>query len=1203
MESEEITKMVDGVYKNILEKFNPGARQLISTGKGYLKALHGAASASRLFNEALAKLAMNAQQSGTNDIGAALMNVVSVYKEIQEQQMNILKAFYVDLLVPLETNLEKDTKVVQHEQKKFLQQHKVRMESYQKAVSTMKKQRKKKASAENTEKELRNLQILEDQKKKLDTFCEQSYKNAMTQERRRYGFVLERQCSIAKHWMAYHSTGKMVIDNNLENWQEIAASREVIPAAALYEMGGGGGGVGSYSNASSGKRMERLKDGEDMHAVGNSSSSQLKKSRSVDAPYGDMRTLHESHVSYTQNSLPRAKSDYNLTTVTNSNDHTDHGQWDQRPVVKALYAYMPSGENQLPFDEGDRIALVGSKAKGWQFGENLRTQMFGWFPIAYTNAEGGGVGEREKYRVNERHTERSSDRYENVHYERNGGMRNYQDHYMPEVHMDPAMESDSTYRRRNNSAEESSPTRMFGDTFRNQKKYRASASGANPRPGPPPTLPAPVPSNSQNQSQSASRILNTSQSFCGAPNGVPSVMERRKQHKLQNGPQAAHSTSMSAGSGGSQLKPAAAAKTSLHSSNDSGFANEPPPQPEIDYSDEEQTSRVPIRRRADTNSHISRDVTSWTLNRNFRNSVDSQIDDKALNGLSRRNTKMRYDLIASDDEILQASSSGIKRTKSFWKFGGRGEDILAGMSLWQHRDLVAAPNLEDLRTDSPPHKENGHVEHDDEPENGVERERERDRARSNIDKNGTLTKSHSNNSTSSAEKRRNDSVTSMEVYDDDENIYGMSPAVKRENIILANRNSIQSNATTMRADYTPKSRMKIMKTIEIDIENPIESERLSTIKRGQKEYQKEYRETAGMLPQVNINSARASENKNKSGTTTGMQSSRRDTMSNSHKKHQTNNVDANVGKHASLQQMKSSGSGGQPQTRGKQQDFPHSTEDEDADSDDNGTLKMSDVNNFFDDISHENTTGGMIMKTVKRKDILKQYYTSEDESDDVEIKSTSSDPYDCIVINDHLVRKDEKHRRQLHNSYQEHQMEFQTFRATTTSAAMQQQGGNKKNKLNGGEQRNGSGGGGGGGGAGGVAGGGKSKKQQELHEQERERDRERERERDRYSMNNSSTLTRNSNVNANSVMNTPTATILPRTRLMKSSNMTSMTLERASKSNKSRENGHASAGGGGGGSDKERHHYGKTYGPWYDFWDQQDQNTLVSRKSMNNGKI
>lgn len=63
-----------------------------------------------------------------------------------------LKAFYVDLLVPLETNLEKDTKVVQFEQKKFLQQHKIRADSYSKATATMKKHRKKK---NNTEKELK----------------------------------------------------------------------------------------------------------------------------------------------------------------------------------------------------------------------------------------------------------------------------------------------------------------------------------------------------------------------------------------------------------------------------------------------------------------------------------------------------------------------------------------------------------------------------------------------------------------------------------------------------------------------------------------------------------------------------------------------------------------------------------------------------------------------------------------------------------------------------------------------------------------------------------------------------------------------------------------------------------------------------------------------------------------------------------------
>ncbi|XP_036670850.3 BAR/IMD domain-containing adapter protein 2 isoform X2 [Drosophila suzukii] len=608
MEAEEVTKLVDGVYRNILDRFNPGARQLIAAGKSYLKALHGAATASRLFNEALAKIAMNAQQSGTGDIGSALMSVVNVNKEIQEQQMNILKAFYVDLLVPLETNLEKDTKVVQHEQKKFLQQHKVRMESYQKAVSTMKKQRKKKATPENTEKELRSLQLLEDQKKKLDVFCDQSYKNAMTQERRRYGFVLERQCSIAKHWMAYHTTGKTVIDNNFENWQEIAASREIIPPAA-YESGYSSSN-GHNNNSGNMRRLERIKDGEDDHLQ--SHGAQLKKSRSIDAPYGDMRTLHErenisgmgvtgaSH--YAQNSLPRAKSDFNLALVgtgqSSGNKHKiieeklatlgDDQRGDQRPLVKALYAYMPSGENQLSFEEGDRIALVGGKAKGWQFGENLRTQHFGWFPVAYTNAE---VAEA---------TTSGGRRYENMlmGYERNGGgsgsgsggggLRSYQQQQQQdyEAQLELMENHEATYRRRrNHSAEESSPTRMFGDTIKQQKKYRPS-SGANPRPGPPPTLPAPVPNGQQSQS---SRMLNSSQSFCASNGGVTAAVERRKQ-KLLNGVQ----SSKNHPSG----KSGVAAKTSLHSSNDSGFANEPPPQPEVDYSDEEPaTQRVPIRRR------------------------------------------------------------------------------------------------------------------------------------------------------------------------------------------------------------------------------------------------------------------------------------------------------------------------------------------------------------------------------------------------------------------------------------------------------------------------------------------------------------------------------------------------------------------------------------------------------------------------------
>ncbi|XP_055908041.1 uncharacterized protein LOC129942922 isoform X1 [Eupeodes corollae] len=1038
MEAEEITKLVDGVYKNILEKFNPGARQLITAGKAYLKALHGAASASRMFNEALAKIAMNAQQSGTGDIGSALMNVVTVYKEIQDQQMNILKAFYVDLLVPLETNLEKDTKVVQHEQKKFMQQHKVRTESYQKAISTMKKQRKKKNSPENTEKEIKSLQLLDDQKKKLDNFCEQSYKSAMTQERRRYGFVLERQCSISKHWMAFYAHGKSVIENNLDNWQEVASSREVIPT--VYD-----------SNFL--RRMEKLKEDES-----HSGSSMLKKARSVDAPYGDMRTLNDHN--YSQNSLPRAKSDFNLTA---SASNISNENWDQRPVVKALYAYMPSGENQLPFAEGDRVALVGTKAKGWQFGENLRTQMFGWFPIAYTNAE-------QNEKKPDRDRERDSS-YENVQFDRNG-MRGYQEYLSNQA--DAAAESDSTYRKRNNSADESSPTRMFGDTimYRNQKKYRG-VTGGNPKPGPPPTLPAPVPSGSN-----SSRMLNSSQSFC-LPNGPP-LIERRK-HKNQNGPPPTQPMTH----GHQKHLREGTAKTSLHSSNDSGFANEPPPQPEVDYSDEEHSNRVPIRRRNDASYKSSREVNSWTLSRNFKSSTDNE---QKVSTILRRPIKQSTsfeNIIASDDEILNGGG-GIKRTKSFWRFG-KSDEVLAGMSLWRHRDLVQLPE----------------PEADDKTMERLQPKSEKS-PRSSV----LLGKNSSRQSISSNEtKQRKESSSTVENFEE-ENIYGVTPM--HEDTIQRKYNAHQS----FQEKHMPKSRMKIMKTIEIDIENPSDAERMNSLKHGQNN---DYRENA----QQSVSSRTHQKQKVQSGTN----------LSNGKSSKKANNKQASNGKQLMQQKMIS-----KPREQPSSED---SEDNDDDDDDDNGTLKMSDVNNFFDDIAAQET--GMVMKTVKRQDILKQYYTSEDEESDVDIKSTSSDPYDCIVINDHLVRKDDKNRRHV-NSYQK-QMEFQTFRSIPKKSS-----------------------------------GNNSSKPSTLNNSSAKNDEHHKRNSESYMVDSKSMG--------------QTATILPRTRLVKSSNLTlekNLKKTKENNANLNAENGKS---------------FSKTYGPWYDFWDHQDQqsedHSLHSSKVIKN---
>ncbi|XP_063618337.1 uncharacterized protein LOC134791278 isoform X1 [Cydia splendana] len=667
METEELTKLVDGIYKNILDKFNPGARQMITAGKAYLKALHGAAAASRLYVDAVGKLGRQAQQGtwgGCADIGTALMKVVEVYREIQDQQMNILKAFYVDLLVPLETNLEKDTKVVQSEQKRFLQQHKLRSESYSKAAATIKKQRKKKTNVTKVgsamDKEMKNMQILEEEKTKLDAFCEQSLKNAMTQERRRYGFVLERQCSLAKHWLAYHSSGAAAYNTGLDEWLEVSRTREYLPpnVEAMF--------VSRMRQVSFWADEEvyaspRAGDDDDRASVG----SALRKTRSVDASCLDVRSIGD--LGSPAQGLSRAKSDFNLQASL----HTGEQDVDSRPatrpsslapppcttreppLARALYAYAAAGDNQLSFQQGDVLALLGERTKGWQYGENMRTHHAGWFPLAYTEPiPDNDVSSPARWGCAQTPNEAPPPAPVS--------------HTTPSTHQHP-------------------PTRMFGDTVTAHHVNKGRLGNGSP--GLPPTLPAPSPSA---LSSSASATFHSSTPAAVATSAIKNstsaasftthaVIETRTF-----GPQTLPLRSQMSQNKAGPAKTAVSAvgavgNVSLHSSNDSGFSNEPPPQPDVDYSDEEaQRLRVPISKSAQqSNDHKAYLLKTQSLKRGPKpNNVNGYLtDDQQL---------MLRNMLEMDKD-----SQKVKRTKSFWKFGRTtNEEIMEGMSLWQHRDIV-----------------------------------------------------------------------------------------------------------------------------------------------------------------------------------------------------------------------------------------------------------------------------------------------------------------------------------------------------------------------------------------------------------------------------------------------------------------------------------------------------------------------------------
>lgn len=83
----------------------------------------------------------------------------------------------------------------------------------------------------------------------------------------------------------------------------------------------------------------------------------------------------------------------------------------------------------------------------------------------------------------------------------------------------------------------------------------------------------------------------------------------------------------------------------------------------------------------------------------------------------------------------------------------------------------------------------------------------------------------------------------------------------------------------------------------------------------------------------------------------------------------------------------------------KHEDFGQRNESRHSDLTNTSTIKTNFENSFYNDETGE----GFVMKTVKRREILQRY--DNDSSSDVQSVASSTDPYDCIIVDDHMTLK------------------------------------------------------------------------------------------------------------------------------------------------------------------------------------------------------
>ncbi|KAG7262604.1 hypothetical protein CRUP_016845 [Coryphaenoides rupestris] len=62
-EPDDVNKLTENTYKNVMEQFNPGLRNLVTLGKNYEKAVTAMALAGRTYFDAVSKIGENATMS------------------------------------------------------------------------------------------------------------------------------------------------------------------------------------------------------------------------------------------------------------------------------------------------------------------------------------------------------------------------------------------------------------------------------------------------------------------------------------------------------------------------------------------------------------------------------------------------------------------------------------------------------------------------------------------------------------------------------------------------------------------------------------------------------------------------------------------------------------------------------------------------------------------------------------------------------------------------------------------------------------------------------------------------------------------------------------------------------------------------------------------------------------------------------------
>ncbi|XP_036372019.1 brain-specific angiogenesis inhibitor 1-associated protein 2-like [Megalops cyprinoides] len=426
--SEEVNKVTESIYKGILDQFNPGLKHFVAMGKHYERSLTGVMVAAKGYFDAMVKLGELASDSqGSKELGNTLFQMAEIHRQIQVELEEVLNVFHSELISQLEQKLDLDNKFLTASLKKYQAERKTRTDSIEHCQTQLKKLRRKSQASRHpnkySDREMQFVELMSRHQGELDALVAVAFRSALTEERRRYCFLVDRHCAATKLFINYHGKVRELLSQKLCSWQQSCSQPTRLPERALNILRhtapqcAGAAGIAELlrqAKLGAGQPLEQRLSVQEVQPLLNGDPNPRTQrappsSQSASASKAHTPVTQESYSSpppshnplllkaaelYVTSTLPLSRR-----TVSESRMAFLGGTLPRvLPVapptrVEALFPHVPGGGEGggaggtclLHFLPGDTLTLLISEPKdGWHYGQNERTGRKGWFPISYT---------------------------------------------------------------------------------------------------------------------------------------------------------------------------------------------------------------------------------------------------------------------------------------------------------------------------------------------------------------------------------------------------------------------------------------------------------------------------------------------------------------------------------------------------------------------------------------------------------------------------------------------------------------------------------------------------------------------------------------------------------------------------------------------------------------------------------------------------